>query len=125
MLEGSAVGSSVSDEEWDGNLGAPAVVNGNRREEFVSELKSDQTLNSVRVLADTCKMGYQWENGLIFHLSEDAVDGPKKKLVVPKSRRTQLVDLAHDRAGHVGSKKTRELLNSRFTWPGLGRDVQR
>ncbi len=46
VLEGSAVGSSVSDEEWDGNLGAPAVVNGNRREEFVSELKSDQTLNS-------------------------------------------------------------------------------
>ncbi len=24
----------------------------------------------------------------------------------------------------MGSKKTRELLNSRFTWPGLGRNVQ-
>ncbi len=75
----------------------------------MSEMKSDQMLNSVRVLADTFKMGYQWENGLIFHLSEDAVDSPKKMLAVPKSRRKQLLDLAHDRAGHVNCKKTREL----------------
>ncbi len=33
--------------------------------------------------------------------------------------------LDHDKTGHLGARKTGELLNSRFTWPGIGRDVLR
>ncbi len=68
-------------------------------------------------------MMYSWENGLIFLTSLDNDDSPRKKLVVPQSKRKKLIEIAHDKSGHVGSRKTRETLNSRFTWPGLGKDV--
>ncbi len=33
--------------------------------------------------------------------------------------------LAHEYVGHFGSKKTKDLVNHRFTWPGLGVDVDK
>ncbi len=33
------------------------------------------------------------------------------------------MSLAHDKSSHLGSKKVRDLINTRFTWPGLGVDV--
>ncbi len=74
----------------------------------------------MRTLADN-KIGYYWENGLIFLTSLDDDDSPK--LVVPQSKRKKLIEIAHNKSEHVGSRKTRELLNSRFTWLGLGKDV--
>ncbi len=75
----------------------------------MEEVKSDRSLSSVRTLVDNNRMGYSWENGLIFLTSDDS---RRKMLVVPQSKREQLIEIAHDKLGHVGSRKTRELLNS-------------
>ncbi len=38
-------------------------------------------------------------------------------------RRGKVLRLAHDFTGHQGVRRTKELLNNRFTWPGMGVDV--
>ncbi len=58
----------------------------------MEEVKNDRSLSSVRTLADNNKMGYTWENGLIFLTSLDDDDSPRKKLVVPQSKRKKLIE---------------------------------
>ena len=36
-----------------------------------------------------------------------------------------MVKLSHKYVGHLGSKKTRDLVNHRFTWPGLQVDTDK
>ncbi|CAF1363453.1 unnamed protein product [Didymodactylos carnosus] len=46
-------------------------------------------------------------------------------LVIPKSKRTELLQLAHDHpiSGHLGRRKTLHRLSLRFHWDGMTRDV--
>ena len=48
-----------------------------------------------------------------------------RKVVLPKSRRNQVLMLAHGLpgAGHFGNHKTHAWLNSYFTWPGMVREI--
>ncbi len=69
----------------------------------MEEVKSDRSLSSVRTFVDNNRMGYSWENNLIFLTSDDS---RRKMLVVPQSKREKLIEIAHDKSGHVGSRKT-------------------
>ena len=48
-----------------------------------------------------------------------------RKVVLSKSRRNQVLMLAHGvpGAGHFGHHKTHAHLNSYFTWPGMRREI--
>ncbi len=46
-----------------------------------------------------------------------------EKIELARPRRQKILRLAHDHSGHVGVKKVKRLLNARFTWPGMGKDV--
>ena len=49
------------------------------------------------------------------------------QVVVPRGRREQLVDLAHNShlAGHLGFYKTHEKVKRHFFWPGMTKDIRR
>ena len=48
------------------------------------------------------------------------------QLCLPKSRRSQVLELAHDTfGGHLGEKRTRERIRLSFTWPTLTSDCKR
>ena len=96
----------------------------NNRESIKAEIKSDPTLKTIRGLAHHNKNRYVWDDSLLFHMSIDPTLGEKKRLVVPKSKRQALIEIAHDKAGHFSAAKTRATLNNKFTWPGMGTDVQ-
>ena len=49
---------------------------------------------------------------------------PMDRLVLPRSRRQFVLKLAHDHTGHFSTKKVKDLINSRFTWPRLTSDVE-
>ena len=50
----------------------------------------------------------------------------EKQLVVPKSYRSTVLNLAHESilGGHLGLKKTGDKKRSQFFWPGLQQDVK-
>ena len=49
-----------------------------------------------------------------------------KRIVVPESRRKVLLKLAHCSmlGGHFSHSKTTQLLNRKFTWPNMSREVK-
>ncbi len=60
----------------------------------------------------------------MYHSIVDDVGGIVKRLVLPAARRKKVLELAHDCTGHVGTKKMRLLINRKFFWPGVGKDVE-
>jgi len=45
------------------------------------------------------------------------------KLVVDKSHRMYMMQVAHDSLGHRGAYATKNMLGERFWWPDIERDV--
>ena len=58
--------------------------------------------------------------------SKDAPDDDVEQLVLPRSVRRTVLELAHSipMAGHLGRKKTLERILQRFYWPTIFRDVE-
>ena len=44
------------------------------------------------------------------------------RLVLPKERRSKVLQIAHDSLGHLSVKKFKDHINQHFTWPFLARD---
>ncbi len=100
-----------------------ALENGTDLEDFLSELKSDSSLATWRSLADNGERGFRWYNG---RLAQDVVTDWEERgvvLAVPKSFRSKLLVIAHDKGGHLGAEKCIKSLRKCFTWPGLYKDV--
>jgi len=90
---------------------------------LAAEQTSDDSLSDCRALARNKKGRYYRHNGLLYHT--DYVLGQfVKQLVVPKERRSIILNLAHDKCGfHQGQKRTSERIRYSFYWPGLRTDV--
>ncbi len=104
-------------------LGCPSLVDVADVSKLREEVKEDDTLKHCRELGSLKKNGYIWKNELLFQEMEDDTGNLLSRLVLPVGRRKRVVSLAHDFTGHVGVRRTKQLLNSRFTWPGMGKDV--
>ena len=109
----------------DVDLGCPNLSDGSDLTLLKKEISEDESLKHCRCLATNNLMGYGWKDGLIYHRQCDNVLGARQRLVVPNNRRHLVVKLAYEYMGHLGSKKTRDLVNHRFTWPGLGVDIDK
>ena len=46
------------------------------------------------------------------------------QLVIPSKSRKEIMEFAHDKAGHMGRERTIALLRPRCYWPGMYRDVK-
>ena len=59
------------------------------------------------------------------HINRQAPEDQKLRIVVPNSRRTEVFKLAHSAltGGHFSQKRTRAVINRKFTWPTLRKDV--
>ena len=101
----------------------PILPQGTNTQVLKQQTKDDPTLKTIRGLAHHQKNGYGWENGLIKHMTTDHTLGEKKRLVIPKPLRQFLITLAHDKSGHFSVNKTKAILNNKFTWPGISKDV--
>ncbi len=104
-------------------LGSPSMAVRDEKEVLRNEIVGDETLKGCRDLASKQLNGYVWRENLLFHEVIDNVGDKCSRLVLPINRRADVLTLAHDKNGHVGVKAMRSLINKRFTWPGLGRDI--
>ena len=106
------------------DLGIPPVKKGKHsRERLVEETKSDPSLAAWRTLAEKSEDGLVWKDGLLFKAVTTHVLDSGLVLVLPKSFRGKVLVLAHDKLGHMGARRMKEILKARFSWPGLGKDV--
>ncbi len=68
---------------------------------------------------------YGWRDGIIVHSFVDTNDVEGSRVVIPFPFKHQVLLLAHDKVGHLGVAKTRELINHYCTWPGVYKDIVR
>ena len=93
------------------------------RTALVSESGSDPTLLQWRALAEKKEQGFLWENSLLYKSITNHVTEVVRLLVLPKSFRERVMDLAHEKLGHMGSRRVLSLLRQKFVWPGMGQEV--
>ncbi len=115
--------SSDVEEDVLVSLGCPELLDGSVNKCIKNEINEDVTLRAVRTLGDNKQNGYFWRDGLLFHNIIDTSGDERCRLVLPVGRRKHVLELAHNKSGHMGVKKIRELINRNFSWPGLGKDI--
>ena len=95
------------------------------REEVMRWIKEYRSLDNWRKIADKKEGDLVWEKGLLIKKKIDDVGRDIRLIVVPKSYMERLLALAHDRTGHLGSRKTGQILARQLIWPCCGADVAR
>ena len=115
---------ATQDKTNEGLPELPIVPQGTNTQVLKQQTTADPTLKVIRGLAHHHKNGYGWENGLLVHSHMDHTTGERKRLVIPKPKRQELIKLAHNKSGHFSLTKTKAILNHRFTWPGMSNDVR-
>jgi len=115
----------LEDEKEDGELDIPLMNKGNDRDLLVKDMREDDTLEHCRELAERCERGYKWEDGLLIHTETDKVLGSVSRIVVPKSRRLDVIRIAHDGSGHMSFRKVVEIVRKRFVWPCMREEIRK
>ncbi len=82
----------------------------------------DESLKEWRELGDRKERGFQWKKGVLVR-SQYVMWEEFRDVVVPKSYRRRVMELAHERNGHLGSEKAARMVGRYFTWPGMAREM--
>ena len=108
------------------DLVVPPVKAGSQdRAALVAETKVDPTLKGWRERAEKGEDGFQWKDGLLYQSVANHVLENVCLLVLPKSRRKKVLELAHEKLGHMGARRVKALVRQKFAWPCMGQDVIR
>ena len=88
---------------------------------LAAEQLADASLTKSLELAKKGEKGYDLVDGIIVHCMRDELDEAIQRVVVPVTRRRQVLQLAHGglTAGHFGVKKTFSRLSRLFLWPRM------
>ena len=106
------------------DLEIPPVKKGlGSRPELVREVLADSTLEGWRELAEKGEQGFSWDRGLLFQARTTHSEEVAHLMVLPKTFRKRVLEMAHEGSGHLGARKVKALLKQRFVWPGMGVDV--
>ncbi len=84
------------------------VGDGDDRLKFIKEVEQDESLSVCKWLASVKERGYKWSNGLLLHCVVDCTMGEVERIVVPRNRRMLLCELAHDKSGHLRTRKVKK-----------------
>ena len=105
-------------------LEVPSVRAGpGSRTALISETRSDPSLVQWRALAEKKEKGFLWENSLLYKTVTTHVMEVERLLVLPKSFRVRVMEVAHEKLNHMGSRRVLALLKQKFAWPGMGQEV--
>ena len=106
------------------DLEVPPVRSGNHsRADLVEKTRTDPSLKEWRELAEKEEQGFMWQDGLLYQATTTHVLETAHLIALPKTFRSKVLKLAHERLGHLGARKVKALVRQRFTWPGMGQDI--
>ena len=100
------------------------VTDQSKLSELISEQQNDHTLTNCMHQAKLGKGNYFFKSGALFH-REKIADQWVEQLVLPQTRRKQVMHFAHRTltGGHCRAQRTRARIKLHFTWPGIRKDV--
>ena len=106
------------------DLEVPPVRSGNHsRADLVEETRTDPSLKEWRKLAEKEEQGFMWQEGLLYQATTTHVLEIAHLIALPKTFRSKVLKLAHEKLGHLGARKVKALVRQRFVWPGMGQDI--
>ncbi len=117
-------GGVDKEEEWEKFMrNWTPIDEGDERSSYMSEVKEDESLKVWRELADRKEKGYRWRNRIL--VQHRMVDWEEfgDVLVVPESYRERVMTIAHEKSGHLGTKKVLGMIRKRFMWPGMTKQI--
>ncbi len=89
-------------------------------------MSSDGVHGSAECSESFVELGFtNGEKGFLLHSIVDSKHVELVGIVIPKCRRSQLLALAHDKAGHLSDKKQLEIFKRIFSWPNITCDVHK
>ena len=93
---------------------------------LVEEQQADVSLEKLLELAQRGEKGYDFNKGILVHSIRDGLGDVVQRIVVPVSRRQQVMELGHSNvvAGHFGFKKTFGRISRNFLWPRMWVEVK-
>ncbi len=99
------------------------VGEGQDKDEFVKEIKSDEGLKEWRELAERRERGFKWKKGILARSMYVNWEEYRDVIVLPKSYRERVMILGHDRNRHLGADKVAKMIGRHFAWPGMVREI--
>ena len=93
------------------------------RADLVKEVKADTSLKAWRELADREEQGFCWQDDLLYQARTTHTLEVIHVMVVPVKFRSKIMDLAHEKSGHLGARKVKALIHQRFVWPGMAKEI--
>ena len=85
---------------------------------------TDESLKTMRNLADKKHQGYSWKSGLVIRERLDDLGRVKKQICIPTSQRHHLMTLAHKKFGHSSRNSVVKHITKSFYWPTLWKHVR-
>ena len=101
--------------EIDLKLDCPKLKDARNSVILHNEVNTDDTLKHCRELATRKLNGYNWDKDLLMHSMLDETGTEVSRIVIPKSWRPKILELAHDKTSHTGVRGMRSLIGSKFT----------
>ena len=104
------------------------------KNELAQLQQENTTLEKYADMEDAVRKGdykikYEKRRGVLYRI-RNRVDGLgecSKQIMLPKTLRRKVMEVAHDSifGGHLGSKKTKDRIQTNFYWPGMQDDITR
>ncbi len=138
--EGECV-ASVSEEGTPSDLKDAMVVDGRERQlveyagqigpvgkgsdgvDFRKELGEDESLKEWRELGERKERGFSWKKGILVKSQFVTWEEFRDVVVVPRSYRSKVMEIAHEKNGHLSGDKVVKMVGRYFVWPGMAKEL--
>ena len=101
----------------------PVKAGSHSRATLVAETRVDPSLEKWRSSAEKGEDGFVWRDGLLYKSVTTHVLDKVYLMVLPKSYRPKVLEMAPEKLGHMGARRVKALLRQNFVWPSMGQDV--
>ncbi len=99
------------------------VSEGDDSDKFRKELREDSSLKGWCELGDAKERGFEWKRGVLVKSQYVCWEIFRDVLVVPSSYRRKIMEMGHEKGGHLSGEKVAKIIGRYFIWPGMVRDV--
>ena len=99
------------------------VREGSDGDRFREELMSDRSLKDWRELGERCERGFKWKKNVLVRSMYVTWEQFRDVLVLPESYRVKVLELGHERNGHLGAEKVSAMISRYFVWPEMAKDI--
>lgn len=79
--------------------------------EFRKELLNDESLKDWRELGERNERGFKWKRNVLVRSMYVTWEQFRDVLVLPKSYRARVLELGHERNGHLGAEKVSAMIS--------------